>query len=178
MARAKAKKPVVRAKKPAVKAKKLAVKTKKPPAKPKAKTPAAIATDIERDGLQAAMGSYTDGGYPIVHMRFPVCACGSDRFQVSGDDEEGCASRRCVACKTEHMICDSAEYWDDADPEQCICVCERDEFQVGVGFAITTDKKDLRWIYVGMRCVHCGLAGVYLDWKIDYGPSLPLVEQA
>ncbi len=128
--------------------------------------------------MRSAMADYADGNYSIAELRFASCACGGDRFQVMGDDEQGCACRRCVVCKTVHMICDSAEHWDEAAPEQCVSTCERGVFHVGVGFALTKDSKDVRWIYVGMRCVHCGLAGVYLDWKIDYGPSLHLMDRA
>ena len=161
--------------------------TKRPAAKPATRTttkatssvaPSPLATDSERAALRAAMEDYARESYPIVELRFPRCACGSDRFQVQGDDTDGVACRRCIACKAEHLICDSAEFWDDAEPEQCFCTCESGVFQVGVGFARTTDGEDLRWIYVGMRCVTCGLAGVYLDWKIDYGPSLHLVDRA
>ena len=148
---------------------------KKAPAK---KAPAPVATPAEREALRAAMVDYAEANYPIAELRFATCACGGDRFQVQGDDAEGCACRRCVACKAEHLIADSAEFWDDADPEQCFCTCEDGEFQVAVGFALTKDKADLRWLYVGMRCTGCGLAGVYLDWKIDYGPSLHLMERA
>ncbi len=123
------------------------------------------------------MVDFAAKNYPISELRACACACGSDRFLVGGEDGS-CALRKCVACKAEHLIADSADYWDEADTEQCVCTCEHAVFQVGVGFAMTKDAKDLRWIYVGLRCVACSLAGVYLDWKIDYGPSLHLVDRA
>jgi hypothetical protein len=123
------------------------------------------------------MLDFAANNYAIAEIRFPVCTCGSDRYLVGGEDGS-CAMRKCVACKKDHLIADSEDYWSEADIEQCVCSCDHAVFQVGVGFALTKDKKDLRWIYVGMRCVECALAGVYLDWKIDYGPSLQLVDRA
>ena len=50
-------------------------------------------------------------------------------------------------------------------------------FNIGVGFALFTDSNDIRWSYVGLRCVGCGLLGCVADWKIDYSPSCQLLEQ-
>jgi len=136
------------------------------------------ATTAERDALADSIRDYASGNYAVAEVRHSTCTCGADRFEVQADDTEGCALRRCVACEQEHLICDSEEYWDESNAEQCFCTCEKGIFQVAVGFALVEDKTNVRWLYVGMRCVACGLAGVYADWKIDYGPSLHLMDQA
>lgn len=152
----------------------------------KAKTPAAkskrVTTAIaerDREALIAAIKAYAKGNYPARDVALVACKkCRRELFEVQLDDAEGCALRRCVHCKTERLFLDSAEYWDDADPEQALCTCEGETFQCAVGFARTRDAKDVKWVYIGLRCIACGLAGVYADWKIDYSPSLHLLAKA
>ena len=48
---------------------------------------------------------------------------------------------------------------------------------LAVGFAFYQDSEDVRWLYIGLRCVACGELGVYGDWKIDYAPSKKLLDQ-
>jgi len=167
---------VARKKKPA--AKKPAAKKKPATNKKPAKKLPAI-TQQHREALVASVEDYAQRNYPARDVVPLKCrACPSELFEVEADDTEGCARRRCVRCKTEHFYLDSEEYWDDADPEQCICTCEKAVFHTAVGFARTLDEKDVKWVYIGLRCVACGLAGVYADWKIDYSPSLGLLRRA
>jgi hypothetical protein len=37
---------------------------------------------------------------------------------------------------------------------------------------------EVRWVSVGLRCVEDGVAGVYVDWKIDYAPTSHLFTNA
>ena len=38
-------------------------------------------------------------------------------------------------------------------------------FEISTGAAFYTDSTDVRWFYIGCRCVACGLVGCYGDWK-------------
>jgi hypothetical protein len=144
-------------------------------AKPKAKA----LTQHDREALIAAVKDYAKGNYPARDVVLVACRkCRGELFEVQTDDSNGCALRCCVSCKTERMYLDSAEYWDEADPEQAFCTCEGATFHTAVGYARTKDGKDVKWVYIGLRCIACGLAGVYADWKIDYSPSLGLLDQA
>jgi hypothetical protein len=114
--------------------------------------------------------------YPVKQVRAARCPCGGEIFEVQASDEGG-AKRTCVACEREHLLCDSAEYWDDSDQDECACPCRNETFQLAAGFAFYAGSKDVRWIYIGLRCVRCGQIGVYIDWKIDYSPSHQLLDQ-
>lgn len=116
---------------------------------------------------------------PIDQFKLARCACGSLEFRVLGDGDEGCAQRTCVACNTAHYICDSAKYWSEATPQKLACAeCKSDAFNVGVGFALRRGKQpELHWITIGERCVKCGVLGSFADWKIDYSPSIQLLDQ-
>lgn len=129
-----------------------------------------------------------EGGYPIDAFRLAKCHCGSLEFNVEADGNEGCAKRTCIKCSKEHLICDSSEYWEDAEPELCSCTeCKSTKYNIGVGFSFRNSKKsiaslffrkkEIKWIYIGIRCSKCGILGCCADWKIDYGPSAQLMDQ-
>ena len=65
---------------------------------------------------------------------------------------------------------DSDEFWDDAEPEECVCPCGNDVHEVAVAFAHRSDQT-VRWVTVGGRCIACGVLGAFADWKIDYAPT-------
>jgi hypothetical protein len=120
--------------------------------------------------------------YRVTEVRRAKCRCGADVFEVQLDDEAGGAKRTCVGCEREHLLCDSAEYWDEAEPDECACPCGNETFRLAAGFAFYEDPKgvptqDVRWIYIALQCVKCDLIGVYGDWKIDYSPSHQLLDQ-
>jgi hypothetical protein len=96
--------------------------------------------------------------------------CGGKVFGVVA----GCARARCLNCRAEMYIADSDEYAEEAELIECACPCKSEAFAVGVGFALREDG-DVRWISVGLRCVHDGTLGVYADWKIDYSPTSHLL---
>ena len=104
-------------------------------------------------------------------------SCGSTTMRLRFDDEEGGAERLCASCGTARLLLDSDDYWADATPDDAACPCGAEEFEVGVGYALRDDG-DVRWAYVGGRCVACGVLGVYTDWKIDYSPTHHLFERA
>jgi hypothetical protein len=117
-----------------------------------------------------------EGGKGIDAFRLSRCLCGGTTFLLRADRNEGAAERTCPACKNSHLIADSAESWGDARPRRWRCACKSDKCNVGVGFSLREGGGDVRWIYVGVRCSSCGVLGCFVDWKINYGPSLHLLD--
>lgn len=116
--------------------------------------------------------------YPIDDFRLSSCICGGLEFKLDFDKNEGCAKRKCLKCETEHFICDSEEHAEDADFETWSCIeCRSSSTNVSVGYALRS-AEDIKWIYIVGRCSLCGVLGCYADWKIDFSPSLHLLEQA
>lgn len=134
-------------------------------------------TGENADDLAEYLRRFSADGYPAdVVVRAACAACGSLRFRVALDDEEGAATRTCSDCSSVTAMLDSDEYLDDADLSDAECPCGGDTFDVTVGFAMR-ENAEVRWIYVGLRCLTDGVLGCYADWKIDYEPSRHLLEQ-
>jgi hypothetical protein len=115
------------------------------------------------------IGRYSrQNGYPAGHFADAVCQCGMRSFRLFLDDNEGCAVRVCSECEHDHYIGDSEDYVDEAELHQPSCVCEGAVFEVTVGVALYQDSNDVRWLYLGCRCIVCGLTGVYGDWKNEF----------
>lgn len=128
--------------------------------------------------LRASIEQYSAGGRAVDRIIVATCECGNETFALVLDDEAGVAARICTACEAEVGIADSDEHFDDVDEvEQAECTCGNDEFRVGTGFALD-ESGEVRWVSVGLRCTHDGVAGVYVDWKIDYLPSAHLLAHA
>jgi hypothetical protein len=132
----------------------------------------------EARDIEEYLKAYKAEGYEVHETRMCRCPCGSIEFHLDADRTEGCAQRTCAACGTKHFICDSAEYWDDAEPESWECTecgrktCNIYEAEPEPGLP------DVRWISVGNRCTNCGTLGSFVDWKVGYGPSYQLLDQA
>jgi hypothetical protein len=124
----------------------------------------------ETADLDVYLRDFTAASYPADRFVHARCACGSDRFALAAGED--CAQRTCVACRAAHLMLDSAEYWDDAEdePDEAACPCGAEVFELAVGFS-HRDDGSLKWVSIGCRCVACGILGVYVDWKIDYGPA-------
>lgn len=125
-------------------------------------------TDI-REFLEA----YASAGYEINEFRLAKCPCGSEGFLLWADDDEGCGRKQCESCKLFSFICDSEEYWQDANPKQwkcTICKSKAKTCNVGVGFSLYEDG-EIRWLYIGERCLSCGVLGCFAGWKVAYAPS-------
>jgi hypothetical protein len=123
------------------------------------------AADLDEYLMQA-----TTAEYPADRVEHARCTCGGTRFRVEVDDEAGCALRTCAQCGAEQLMLDSAEFWEEADPEECECPCGAEVFELAVAFSHREDHS-LKWVTLGLRCVACGALGVYADWKIDYEPT-------
>lgn len=110
-----------------------------------------------------------DVGYVARHFADAVCGCGGRVFALLLDDDAGVASRVCVACDTDaHPIGDSGEYLEDANQEECACLCGGESIEITVGVSLYPRSEDVRWLYVGCRCPTCGLVAVYGDWKNEF----------
>lgn len=124
--------------------------------------------DSQPDIRDELMNYSKANGYPAAHFADAVCACGGKVFNLLLDDTEGAAVRVCVGCRAEHPIGDSDEYLEDAELEECECPCGSGEFEITVGVALYQDSEDVKWLYIGCRCVGCGLTACYGDWKNEY----------
>jgi hypothetical protein len=103
--------------------------------------------------------------YPAVHYANVLCMCGSTVFSLLVDDDEGATVRKCVSCHSEHALGDSDQYLEDAELEECECPCGSGNFEITAGVALYLDSEDVKWLYIGCRCVKCGLTACYADWK-------------
>src|SRR5262245_23251146 len=139
-------------------------------------------TGSEPDDIRAYLVAYEAEGHQVHETRLCQCGCGSMAFRLEADRDEGCARRTCAGCGARHFICDSAEYWDEAAPERWHCTCGSDTCDLGVDFSLYESEggapPDVRWISVGSRCTQCGTLGSFVDWKVGYGPSNGLLEEA
>lgn len=129
----------------------------------------------ERDELRRSIEEFAAGGYGVERVAFSVCTCGNETFAVVLEDEVGVAATICTVCEEEAALADSDDHFDDVEEvQQAECSCGNDEFRVAVGFALDPDG-EVRWVSVGLRCTADSVAGVYVDWKIDYRPTAHLL---
>ncbi len=115
----------------------------------------------------------TKEGYPTSKHVVAKCTCGKQHFQLTADQDEGCAKRICTSCGKETFICDSEEAWQDSSSKKLKCKCKTDIFEIVVGFSLRDDG-EIKWVNVGQRCVNCGILGSYVNWGIDYAPTKQL----
>jgi len=127
--------------------------------------------------LEEYLHAYSQDSYPTGHFRLAICACGALEFYLEVDDNEGVARRTCSECGAAHFVCDSGEYWEDAEPKRFRCIeCKGDICNVGVGFAgYEDDPTGIKWLYVGERCARCGTLGCMADWKVGMTNALDLL---
>ena len=98
-----------------------------------------------------------------------MCVCGGQTFRLQLD--EGTAAVRVCpqpTCAQAHPIGDSDEYLQEAELEACGCPCGGEEFEITVGAHLYADSEDVKWVYIGCRCVACGLTANYGDWKNEF----------
>jgi hypothetical protein len=127
--------------------------------------------------------AYKAQGYEVHATRLCKCRCGSIAFELEADHDEGCAQRTCAACRTKHLVCDSGDFWEDAQPQSWTCTqCQCKTCNLTVGFSLYEpdegQQPDVRWISVGQRCTNCGALASFVDWKVGYGPSYQLLDDA
>jgi hypothetical protein len=137
--------------------------------------------DAAFEELAAFLHEAVPGGFPVDEVRECVCrSCDGRRFTARVMDTARAFQRTCLACGRPELVADSVEYWDDDEDVQCpcTCLCGEERFAAAVGFSLREESDDVRWIVVGLRCLSCGRLGVYEEWKIDWGPSNYLLDQA
>jgi hypothetical protein len=128
--------------------------------------------------LAFCIRDFAEGNYPVGPVTPVVCAgCGKDEFAVLLDPDEGFVRRTCTACRSSVLMLDSADAQPDAQPDTATCPCGGETFNAAVGYALLGDG-EVRWVYVGLRCITDGTMGVYAEWKIDYAPSTQLLSSA
>jgi hypothetical protein len=118
--------------------------------------------------------------YPVSEFRLSKCSCGSLRFFLEVEQDEGVARRTCEQCGAAHFICDSEDNWEPGlRPRRFKCTaCKCKAANVGIGFAMYESNQAVHWLYVGSRCGDCGILGSMVDWKVGYEPSLQLLDGA
>jgi hypothetical protein len=133
----------------------------------------------EPQDIAEFLKAYASKGYEIHDFRLSRCGCGSMSFHLDADDDEGVAQRTCTACGSEHFICDSQDFWAEAEPERYSCIeCDSEVANIGVGFSIYPDRDGIRWLYIGVRCAACGMLGCFAGWKVGTSDSMSLLNKA
>lgn len=122
--------------------------------------------------IRGELRRYSAKSHPARHFAEAVCLCGSRHFRLAVDDTEGAAVRHCADCGREHAIGEGAEL------EECECPCGHGIFELTVGVALYPQSEDARWLYLGCRCVACGLVGCYGDWKNEFDGYQDLLARA
>lgn len=124
--------------------------------------------DVPAD-VRAYLGTYSaKNGYPADHFADAGCRCGSKVFSLQVDEKQGVAIRKCQKCRARHPMGDSAEYLMGASLEECECPCGKGFFEISAGVSLYEDSEDVKWMYLGCRCVACGQVGCYGDWKNEF----------
>jgi hypothetical protein len=106
-------------------------------------------------------------GYVAARFAEAVCTCAGRHFSLWVDDTQGAAVRVCASCNLRHAMADSSKYLHVARLEECECPCGGGAFEITAGAALYEDSEEVRWLYIGCRCVRCGLTACYADWKYD-----------
>jgi hypothetical protein len=106
--------------------------------------------------------------YVATEFAKAICRCGASIFELHTDEKEGVAGRVCIACGQDHVMCDGEAYLADAELGQHECLCGKNHFEITVGVALYDQSQAVRWLYIGCRCITCGLTGCYADWKNEH----------
>ncbi len=124
----------------------------------------------EADDITEYLKQYS--GNPRLDVKDISCrSCDGDVFIINCDADECAIQVKCTRCGKAKFIADSAEYWDDAQPETVTCpICGGSAYNAKIGFE-RADSGRIKWIYIGIRCAKCGALGSPLDWSIDYDPD-------
>jgi hypothetical protein len=126
----------------------------------------------------------SDGSYPVSVFRGISCGCGSDAFHLERAGEV--TRRQCANCGSQRLICRITEDWEEATQEDGVepysCVgCGGHQANLGMGFATYDEAPDMdavRWFYVGVRCMGCGILACFNQGKVGHGPAAEVYEQA
>ncbi|MBA2113691.1 hypothetical protein [Bremerella alba] len=126
---------------------------------------------IVMETLKAQIVEYSEANeYVATHFATAVCnSCSGDVFELLMNEEEGVAARICVTCDEEHGIGDSDQHIAKVEEIfDVLCTCDGTKFRIMAAVSLSDDSEDVRWFYLGCKCVECGLSGVYGDWKNEF----------
>ncbi len=98
-------------------------------------------------------------------------------FLLDLDDSQGVAVRTCTACGQKHFIADSEQYAAEAELERGECPCGKEPHEIGIGVSLYEGSDDVKWLYIGARCVACGLVAGWGDWRCDAGDYRVLLDK-
>lgn len=122
--------------------------------------------------------------YPATAFRLIRCPCRSLQYRV--DRAREVTRRRCAACKRTKFICRQLGDWQEAvaeegaEPYRCV-TCGSARANITVGFAGYPEAPKLdavKWFYVGLRCVRCGVLCCFNDGKVARGPARLMYRRA
>lgn len=127
-------------------------------------------TGDNAEDINEWLGEYTE--IDNLDCKPVVCHnCNGDVFELNVDQDEEAIEVKCVNCGVQKILLDGEEIWEDCEPEVGVCsICKGKSYNVRVGFD-RRENGDVKWVYIGNRCVNCGTLGSYVDWKINYGPT-------
>lgn len=123
-------------------------------------------TGTECADIESYLRELEPGGYPVDRVIQAKCPCGATHFTLLVDADNELAKTTCVRCGRDAFVADSGEHWDEAAPTSRACRCDHSECEVGLGLCIR-ESTWVRWMSLGVRCLHCGVLGSPLDWKSD-----------
>lgn len=115
---------------------------------------------------------YSAEGYPVDTVKPVICPeCGSENCRITLDPEEHVIQVSCEPNGHRRLLMDSEEYWDESNPQKLTCPdCGGESFNLSVGLA-HRESGEVKWVYLGCRCLKCHAISSPDDWKIDYGPT-------
>jgi hypothetical protein len=110
---------------------------------------------------------------PLSVFADATCDCGGRVFSLQVSEEYGEAAWFCKLCHAQYLFHDRNingyyEGHPKADTECCGCPCTKrgaSYFEITVGASLYDDSEDVRWLYIGCRCVARGLTACYADWN-------------
>jgi hypothetical protein len=133
----------------------------------------------EQADIRAELIRYSmSRGLPVEHFAEAVCTCGAGFFRLNVDHGVGVAVRICTGCGEEHLIGDNAYDRFFAKLERCVCPCGQEVFEITGGVVLWEESDHVHWIYLGCRCLACGLLACHAEWwpePIGYQVLLALV---
>jgi hypothetical protein len=133
--------------------------------------------------LQLRLYSQLDG-HPVRALTDAVCTCGGRTFHLCRDDAVEAVVRVCVACGRGRAIHHDATFLANAERRgyQCAgraqleryeCPCGGDAFEIAVGVSARRPNGEMEpWLYLGRRCIDCGLTACWDDWPIESGITM------
>lgn len=125
------------------------------------------------EDIREFLARHSSRGYPATHFEDAVCDCGGRVFTLQIDEDYGEAAWFCKACAAQYLFhsTNNHGYYEgdpEADTEYCACPCAphgASYFEITVGASLYECSEVVRWLFIGCRCVKCGLTACYSDWN-------------